>query len=190
MLNVEFQVFGNTGQTYIGHVFQVRCTITGRDYTFADLADLMGVEKAQSIIFATPGYEVRQGESWIDSDQFNDLIFASPGQVHFPYDNHESAIKALECCGFKDVEEVLGERLSTGLKKFQGKVRHLHIEMSDLLQVLDLNPLYRELDEWLARKGCWLDSQDGLPEDFLRTHRIFMGAERRLYDGIGGHNDG
>lgn len=84
----------------------------------------------------------------------------------------------------------LGERLSTGLKKFQGKVRDLNIELSNILQVLDLEPLYRELDEWLARKGCWLETQDGLPEDFLRTHKIFMGAERIPYDRKGGHNNG
>jgi len=186
MLNIEFQVFGNRDSIYIGHVFQVRCTITGENYTFADLADLMGVEKAQEIIFSTPGYRVRQGESWIDSDQFNDLIFATPGQVHFPNESHGSAIKALEACGFKDVGEHLGERLSTGLKKFQGKVRDLNIELSNILQVLDLTPLYRELDEWLARKGCWLETQDGLPEDFLRTHKIFMGAERIPYDRKGG----
>lgn len=190
MLNVEFQVFGNTGQTYIGHVFKVRCTITGNEYTFADLADAIGVEKAQEVIFATPGYAVRQGEHWIDSDQFNDLIFASPYQIHFPDESKAGAVAALECCGFHNVGEALGERLSTGLKKFQGKVRDLNIELSNILQVLDLEPLYRELDEWLARKGCWLETQDGLPEDFLRTHKIFMGAERIPYDRKGGHNNG
>ncbi|TXH54602.1 MAG: hypothetical protein E6Q97_10525 [Desulfurellales bacterium] len=190
MLNVEFQVFGNTGQTYIGHVFKVRCTITGREYTYADLADVMGVEEAQNVVFSQAGYRVRQGENWIDSDQFNDLIFANTCLIHFPSDSHEKAIQALELCGFKDVEAELGNRLCSQLKKFKGKVRYLEIEMSNLLQVLDLSPLYSELDEWLARKGCWLEKQDGIPEDFLRTHRIFLGTERRVYDGEGGHNDG
>ena len=62
MLNVEFQVLGTQGKPTSATFSRFAARSQGATTPLRTWADAIGVEKAQSIIFATPGYKVRQGE--------------------------------------------------------------------------------------------------------------------------------